>query len=224
MSQTVILAGGYGSGKSEIALNFVLQAKAAGRDMILADLDLVNPYFASRDITEELKLRGIQVTAPEGRFQFTDLPSVPKEMIGILQNDQDILIDLAGDENGSTVLGYLSRYVRLRTGYEHWMVVNPYRPFAADLTEMKELVAGLELVGKIPFTGIISNPNLLEETNLEVIRQGHRRVEEYSQAFQLPICRLCVEKSFYEVLFPEYGSLLMPLNLYLRPGYLNSNG
>jgi hypothetical protein len=101
------------------------------------------------------------------------------------------------------------------------LVVNPYRPFAESLEAIRELAQGLEAAGRLKFTGIVSNPNLLEETTGEVIREGHRQVEEYGRAFGLPIRRLGVREPFYTELYPEYGRLLLKIDLFLRPGYLN---
>jgi len=215
LAKVVIFAGGFGSGKSEIVLNYAMQKIEESKSLILADLDLVNPYFASRDLRHVLEEQGIRVVAPGGDLSFGDVPSIPAEMIGLLKGDQDMVIDLAGDEVGSLVLGYLSRYIRERE-YEFYLVLNPYRPFAQDLESVEELKQLLEGAAHIAFTGIISNPNLLGETTLEIIRAGHEKVMAFARSVKLPISYLAVENRFYNALTTEYGDKLRGIELYLK--------
>lgn len=215
MAKVVIFAGGFGSGKSEIVLNYAMQKIEMSNNLILADLDLVNPYFASRDLRLELEAKGIRVVAPQGELSYGDVPSIPAEIIGLLQGDNDVLIDLAGDEVGSLVLGYLSKYISKRD-YEFFLVLNPYRPFAQDLESVVELKQLLEGAAHIAFTGIISNPNLLEETELDIIQAGHEKVITYARSIKLRISYLTVETRFYDALKTEYGEKLQAIELYLK--------
>ncbi len=215
MAKVVIFAGGFGSGKSEIVLNYAMQKIEKSSNLILADLDLVNPYFASRDLRYELEEKGIRVVAPGGELSFGDVPSIPAEIIGLLQGDNDMVIDLAGDEVGSLVLGYLSKFIRKRD-YEFYLVLNPYRPFAQDLESVEELKQLLEGAAHIAFTGIISNPNLLEETDLDIIQAGHEKVITYARSIKLPISCLTVEARFYDALSSDYGEVLRAIQLYLK--------
>jgi len=219
LAKVVIFAGGFGSGKSEIVLNYALQKSQESEHVVLADLDLVNPYFASRDVRSGLEQQGIKVVAPGGDLSFGDVPSIPAEMIGLLRGNDDIIIDLAGDEVGSLVLGYLSRYIKDRE-YEFYLVINPYRPFAQDLESVLELKQLLERAARIPFTGVVSNPNLLVETNLDTIRLGHEIVRKYAQTMNLPIRYLTVERQFHDALIEEYGDILQVIQLYLKPEWL----
>lgn len=216
MAKVVIFAGGFGSGKSEIVLNYAMQKIEESKNLILADLDLVNPYIASRDLRNVLGEKGIRVVAPGGELSFGDVPSIPAEMIGLLQEEKDMVIDVAGDEVGSLVLGYLSKYIQKRD-YEFYLVLNPYRPFAQDLESVLELKQLLEGAAHLAFTGIVSNPNLLGETTLETIRAGHEKNMSYAQSIKLPISYLAVETRFYDALSTDYGEKLQPIQLYLKP-------
>jgi MinD-like ATPase involved in chromosome partitioning or flagellar assembly len=220
LGNIVIFAGGFGSGKSEVALNYALNKAQTSKNVILADLDLVNPYFVSRDLRIKLEQSGIRLAAPEGQLSFGDVPSVPREMIGLIKQENEMIIDLAGDEVGSIVLGYLSNYVAARRTYEFLLVLNPYRPFAEDLESVTLLKQGLERVANLKFTGIVSNPNLLSETNPEVIREGHELVAGFAKALDIPVAFLTIEEKFYDELFPDYGEQLQVINLYLKPSWL----
>lgn len=220
MGNIAIFAGGFGSGKSEVALNYAIHKAASSPDVILADLDLVNPYFASRDVRAELEKAGIRLVAPCGELSFGDVPSIPGEIIGLIRQDNEMVIDLAGDEVGSMVLGYLSRYVMARKGFEFFLVLNPYRPFAQDLESIRVLIGQLEGAARIKFTGIISNPNLMVETTPDVIRNGHEKVVGFARALDIPVAYLSIERKFDTELFPEYGEKIRVINLYLKPEWL----
>lgn len=220
MAKTTIFAGGFGSGKSELALHFALKQFAEKPDVVLADLDLVNPYFVIRDQADFLSSQGLRLLAPSGKMAHTDLPNMPSSMIGVFATSADIVIDLAGDEVGATVLGYLRSYVLQRDSYELILVINPYRPFAEKVSDLADLVFCLERGSRIKFTGIVSNPNLLDETTLDTIISGHDIVMGYAEYFHLPIIGLAVKAEFYRSLLPRYGSLLIPLDIRLRPDYL----
>lgn len=220
MGQLTVFAGGFGSGKSEIAINHALGLCAQGQQALLADLDLVNPYFASREVKTRLESQGIHMIAPRGDLSFGDVPSVPGEILGMLQQDQDMVIDLAGDEVGSLVLGYLSTFIQKGQDMAFYLVVNPYRPFAYDVQSLAELKDRIEAAAHINFTAVVSNPNLVEETSLDIIRRGHEKVMALSEGLGLPVAYLTVEDRFYPALFGEYGSRLRALRLYLRPNWL----
>ncbi|MGR6836527.1 hypothetical protein [Syntrophomonas erecta] len=221
MGSITIFAGGYGSGKTEIALNYALNSGQSGGQKILADLDLVNPFFSSREMKGLLENRGIKLLAPGGDLAFGDVPSVPGEILTCLnQRDNRLFIDLAGDEVGALVLGYLNQYLVGRDTLELYLVLNPYRPFARDLKSVQTLKEMLERATHMSFTGIISNPNLVEETNVEVIRAGHSRVVEYGQALGLDIDYLTVEQKFFQAIKEEFGPIVKAIQLYLRPEWL----
>ena len=220
MGNIVIFAGGFGSGKSEVALNFAMNKARSSDDVILADLDLVNPYFASRDVRDKLEQAGIRLVAPSGELSFGDVPSIPGEIIGLIRQENNMVIDVAGDEVGSLVLGYLSKYIAARPSYEFLLVLNPYRPFAQDLDSVRYLRDQLEGAARIKFTGIVSNPNLLVETTPELIKCGHQKILGFSQALGIPVTSLTIERKFYPELFPDYGEILQVIDLYLKPHWL----
>ncbi|WP_054696916.1 hypothetical protein [Syntrophomonas palmitatica] len=222
MRHLAIFSGGFGSGKTEIAVNFALQGMKNNESPILIDLDFVNPFFASRDVKGMLAESGVRLVAPSGELAFGDVPQVPPEVLGLLQQDNSIYLDLAGDEVGATVLGYLSRFIQDRP-CDFYLVLNPYRPFAGTSSELQNLRELLQKAGRRRFTAIISNPNLVEDTNLEVIMEGHRRVLELADALQLPVSCLTVEERFYNELPPEYQKITRTIKLYLRPEWLQES-
>ncbi|HWP95785.1 MAG TPA: hypothetical protein VN426_02970 [Syntrophomonadaceae bacterium] len=220
MGSIAVFAGGFGSGKSEVALNYAMDKARDSTQVVLADLDLVNPYFVSRSLKAELNEKGITLIAPGGDFSFGDVPNIPARLLAYVRQDNHMIIDLAGDEVGSVVLGYISQMVGQRSAVELFLVINPYRPFAGDLESISELKANLERATRMAFTGIVSNPNLVEASDLETIIQGHSMVEAYARSLGLPVSYLAVEEHFYAELSPIYGNLLRKIQLYLRPNWL----
>ncbi len=219
MGKITIFSGGFGSGKSEIALNYALAKHTHDHQVILADLDFVNPFFVSRDLKDSLLQKGIKLLSPEGDLFFGDVPQIPPHMISYLKQDMNMVLDIAGDEVGALVLGYLSQDVKNRD-YEFLLVLNPYRPFARELNDVLNLKNKLEKASRLHFTGIVSNPNLVEETTEEIIAKGHRRVVDYATALDLPLRFLTVEEKFFAAFSPEYKSILKKITLYLRPHWL----
>lgn len=220
MGSVNIFAGGYGSGKTEIALNFALDIAAGAENVVLADLDLVNPYFVSRVFRERLEAEDIRLLAPDGVLAFGDVPQLPAYLIREMHRDNNLLIDIAGDDAGGVVLGYLNRHLAERSPFHLWLVINPYRPFAQDLQSITELVELLQGTSRMCFNGIISNPNLIEETDVDVIRRGHQQVMTYASSLQIPIGYLTVREDFYDQLYPEFGAILKPIKLLTRPEWM----
>jgi len=220
LGKITIFAGGFGSGKSEIALNQALKLARSESDIFLADLDMVNPYFVSRQLKSVIEEAGIRLLAPEGELSFSDVPAMPRQILGIIKQDNHMIIDVAGDDVGCLALGYLRQYIIARSGYEFLLVLNPYRPFSQDLPSVRLLIEQLQRAAGLRFTGIVSNPNLMVATTADTILSGHELVRTFSLAVGLPICCLTVEKRFYTSLYPLYGALLEAIELYLKPNWM----
>lgn len=220
LGSIAVFAGGFGSGKSELALNYAMEKAEDSAQVVLADLDLVNPYFVSRDLKKELNNKGVTLVAPGGDLSFGDVPNIPARLLAVVRQDNHLIIDLAGDEVGTVVLGCISQLVRLRSTVDLFLVINPYRPFAGDLDSICELRQNLERAGRMPFTGIVSNPNLVEATDLKTIAEGQDLVEKYARFLGLPLVYLAVEANFYDDLYSQYGNLLKKIQLYLRPDWM----
>ncbi|HHV76454.1 MAG TPA: hypothetical protein GXX39_03655 [Syntrophothermus lipocalidus] len=220
MGSITIFAGGFGSGKSETALNYALKLVRSCEQVVLADLDMVNPYFCSRELEEVLNKNRVKLLAPIERLRFGDVPQVPPEVVGYLGTENEMVLDVGGDEVGAQVLGYLRPYMRDRP-YRMFLVINPYRPFARELDAVTELRDALERASRLRFTGIVSIPNLASDTDLEVIISGHERVRAYAQKLNLPVVFLVVEDRFYEAVRVQLSDTeVEPVTLYLRPEWL----
>ncbi|MHC4972020.1 MAG: nucleotide-binding protein [Planctomycetota bacterium] len=188
MDRLIFVVGSYGSGKTEIAVNLAFLLAARGATVQLADLDLVNPYFRSREARELLEAQGIRVVVPPPRLASSDLPIVVPEIRGMLRPPAGTisLFDIGGDDVGARVLGSLSP--DLATGdYELWQVINAQRPFTGAVDGCLAMQRDIEGASRLRVTGLLANSHLIDETTPETVLTGWRLAREVAQRSGLPI-------------------------------------
>jgi hypothetical protein len=186
-AQITIITGRFGSGKTEIALNYALRLAQRGQAPILIDLDIVTPYFRTRDTAEQMAHLGVQVVSPHAVGQHIHVPAISPQIGGAIeQRDRPVVIDLGGDEQGSRAL---AQYAPLIARCEHvtFFVVNPYRPFMDTVDGIASAIAGIEASARVSVSHLVSNPNLMSESDPDLFSQGHRLVERAGEALGLPI-------------------------------------
>ena len=183
----VVIVGNYGSGKTEVSINLAVKRKHAGLDVCIADLDLVNPYFRTREARGSLSQLGIDVIVPPEAYLQADLPVLSPAIAGIIrQPSQLTLLDVGGDGVGAAVLATLAD--SLREKRVHMLqVVNPFRPFTDTVEGCLETRDEIEKTSKMAVSGIIGNANLIEETTVEDIYWGHDFVKALSEESGLPL-------------------------------------
>lgn len=178
----VILVGAYGSGKTEVAVNLAAHMKAQGVSVRLADLDLVNPYFRSREARHVLTRLGVDVVLPPAQYMQADLPILTPEVSGMLRNPSGlILLDAGGDDAGATVLAALADPLQGRA-VEVLQVINPNRPYTDTVDGCLRIRAAIEAKSRLPVTGIIGNANLMEETTAQDIMAGYAFARQVAEA------------------------------------------
>ena len=184
----IIVVGNYGSGKTEVAVNLALALVRQGAAVQLADLDLVNPYFRSREARELLEAEGIRVVVPPRRLASSDLPIVVPEIRGMLRPPSGTcnIFDVGGDDVGARVLGSLSP--ELGEGdYELWQVINAQRPFTDDADGCIAMQHSIEQASRLRVTGLLANSHLIDETTVETVLEGWRVAQEVARRSGLPI-------------------------------------
>ncbi len=184
----IAIVGGYGSGKSEISVNLArFLAKNRTESVVIADLDIINPYFRSREAAAELEAFGVKSLIPEGALAYADLPIViPDIKRAIEKNTGKLILDVGGDDVGARVLSSLSD--AFVTGkYDMLMVLNERRPFTADVAGALRMKDEIEASSRLKFTGIISNTHLMDDTTAQTVLDGLDLAREVSAASGLPI-------------------------------------
>ena len=184
-----IIVGAYGSGKSEIAVNVALAMKKATPEgkVLLADMDIVNPFYRSADAAKELEESGIRVILPSYAGSNVDAPVLSGEMYVIFDDDSySGVFDIGGEDMGANVLGSLK--TRLEgIDCNLFMAVNTLRPFTADKDGIIRMASELQEASRINITGFINNTNLLEETTFEEVKEGENIVAEVSRLTGIPL-------------------------------------
>lgn len=183
-----IFAGGYGSGKTEVAVNFATyMAKNGLLPLSIVDLDIVNPYFRSREVVDPLTACGINVIIPAGEYCSADTPILRPEIWGAIGNkDMRVVLDVGGDEVGARVLSSMVDSFDPQD-YEFLLVVNAKRPFTADVGSCLKMLSEIQTASRLKFTGLVSNTHLIDETDRDVVMEGFEMTREVSRRSNLPL-------------------------------------
>jgi hypothetical protein len=213
-----IFAGRFGTGKTEVAINYALALTELDGSVTLTDMDVVTPYFRTRDMTERLKPRGVEVVAPADFARDIHLPAVSARIWGTLQNEDGFTVmDVGGDSQGARAIGQFKALIE-RSGYIMYLVVNPYRPFNATVERIAQTVADIEANSRLGTGALVSNPNLIADTTLQIVQDGHRLVEQAGEELGLPIAFLCVEERLLEGGVEDlYAQPILPLARHFLP-------
>jgi len=183
----VIIVGNYGSGKTETAVNLALNRQKAGLDVSIVDLDLVNPYFRTREARDVLTRQGVNVVLPDEKYMHADLPILSPKVAGIIKNTSDLtILDAGGDDVGVTVLAALANSLAGQT-VQMLQVVNPYRPFTETIEGCMKIKEEIEFSSKLKVTGWVSNANLIDDTTPHDIYNGYDLVQALALQTGIPV-------------------------------------
>ena len=214
-----IVAGHYGSGKTNIAINLAFQMKADGLDVVCADLDIVNPYFRSKDARCALEKKGIGMIASEFANTNVDMPAMPSSAYSMFDNkERYAVIDLGGDDVGAAALGRFRASILEENNYDCFWVVNPFRPLTRTVALAMEAKEEIEAVLGFRFTKIINNANLGDETTAEEVIDSIDFVNELSERSGIPVAFTVCKEELYSELQNKIANLF-PVTLYLRQGW-----
>ncbi len=201
--RVTVFVGHFGSGKTEIALNGALDLAAAGERVVVADLDVVKPYFRSRSARAILSDAGIELLAPTGANIHSDLPIiVPQIRSRLRDSNRRLIMDVGGDDIGARVLGSLADVVPL-DDTDCLLVLNFRRPSTPDPGAALLMVREIESVGRVPVSGLISNTHLMDETTLEVVLEGYHQAVETARLAGVPLVAVTVTQELAMVLRGE---------------------
>ncbi len=216
MARVTAFCGRYGSGKTEVAVNYASRLAARGAAVTLVDLDLVTPYFRSRDVQDSLLARGVSVVAPATFGRYSEPVALTASILGAIQDPaRQVVLDVGGDEAGAKALARYRDYLT-EAGCQLDVVVNPFRPATATVRGIAEAVASVERSSRLPVSGLVSNPNLVHETTSQHIVEGHALVAEAAHALRLPVAFLSVEASLLPEIQLAIGEVeVLPLERHL---------
>ncbi|MGI6648430.1 MAG: hypothetical protein ACOX5W_05005 [Bacillota bacterium] len=236
MRRVIVLTGGFGSGKSEIAINLALSL-AVKEKTALVDLDIANPYFRSREVRHFLAEQGVKAIVPREEWLDADLPILgPGLRSLLLDNSGRVVLDVGGDEIGATALGVYQADLN-KIEHHLLMVVNPFRPYTRNPDSIAVMCREIERTSRLKMNGIISNPNLGQVTELNHVLWGHEIVVQAAEKLSLPILGLGVLANRLEQWRSQLTETitntvkhfdlmqplpLIPIHIYLLPEWLKS--
>ena len=206
-----LFAGHYGSGKTNIAVNYAMLLAEEGKKVCIADLDIVNPYFRTKDSERELTERGITLISPRYANTNVDLPALPAESYRLVQ-DTSIhgVVDIGGDDRGAYALGRFTDASKAEDNYRMAFVVSCYRPLTATVEDALEIMREIEAAAGLKFTCIVNNSNIGGETTKQTVLDSLDYIDRLSRASGLPLWIHTAEKTVAEELT---GLSVMPMTL-----------
>ena len=202
-----IITGHYGTGKTEFAVNLALAMAREGQPVMIADLDIVNPYFRSRDREDLLEQAGVRLISSSQESRNADLPALPAELFAIFENQAVRgVLDIGGDPVGARVLARFRPKI-LAEDHQLIYVLNANRPEVRDSDSAIAYLRSIEAVTGLTCTGIVNNTHLCGETTVEEIRKGAALASAVSAQTNIPVlCHVAEER-----LAEELSDLVEPV-------------
>ena len=206
-----LFAGHYGSGKTNIAVNYALHLARDGKKVCIGDLDIVNPYFRTKDSAEELEKSGVDLISPQFANSNVDLPALPAEAYRLVEDTATYAImDIGGDDRGAYALGRFAPMILKENNYRMAFVANCYRPLTRTAEDALEVMREIEDACGLHFTCIVNNANLGKETTKDTILASQSFIEKLCKLSGLPLWLTTAEKNVAKTLdLPQ----LLPLTL-----------
>ena len=209
----VLLSGHYGSGKTNIAVSLAFALKKQRDRVAIADIDIVNPYFRTRDSKEELEQAGIRLISSEFASSNVDLPALPQDVYAITDDTGlSAVIDIGGDDRGALALGRWRDAILAEDNYEMLFVINKFRPLTSDPESTLEVMREIEFAAKMKFTSVVNNSNLGNETTPENVLGSMAYANGVCELAGLPLKMTTVHESLYPALKDKIENLF-PLHL-----------
>ena len=212
-----VIAGHFGSGKTEIAINLAKKLKDEGKAVSILDLDIVNPYFCVRDLTKELTDYGIRVISANPSWSNAELMVVPAEAkAAFYETDRYVVIDVGGDDMGATVLGQFNALFRAQD-YDMYYVINLNRPLTDTKVGVEEYLQSIERTSRLKVNKLISNTNLSYDTTVEDIIAGDRLVREVSEERGIEYAYTAIRRDLAGEMTDKVHGEILPVDIYMKP-------
>jgi hypothetical protein len=211
-----IITGHYGSGKTEFAVNYTFGLAETGKKTSIVDLDIVNPYFRSREIEPHFVKKGIRVISSSIKGISGDLPALSPEIFSVLQDTSyEVVLDVGGDKVGARALARYHEYFD-REAYDMLFVLNANRHQTNTVDGAVSYLRSIEESSRQKVTALVNNTHLCRNTTLEEIVKGQKLCEDVSKVLGLPIKYIVVEKKFVDKLPKGLQGEIFPIDIYMK--------
>ena len=212
-----IFCGHYGSGKTNIAVNFALHLKQSPDRVAIIDLDIVNPYFRTIDSRSELEEAGVELICSDYAGSNLDIPALPAAMQRPIADRGTVcVLDIGGDDQGAVALGRFAEQIKAEGDYEMLFVASFFRPLTRTAEEALEVLREIENACHLPFTGIVNNSNIGDATTLEDILDSDAKAQKLSSLSGLPLVMTTVREDLANAPALQHLSVF-PLHLQEKP-------
>ena len=183
-----LFAGHYGSGKTNIAVNYAIALAKEGKRVCIGDLDIVNPYFRTADSAADLQAAGIELIQPQFANTNVDLPALPAQAYKLVQDKSCFgVMDIGGDDRGAYALGRYVPFLKEENNYRMVFVANGCRPLTRTPEDAMEVMREIEAACGLAFTDIVNNTNLGPATDPEVVLESQDFIEKLAALSGLPL-------------------------------------
>ena len=207
--RVTLFSGHYGSGKTNVALNYAIYLKDMGLDVEIYDMDIVNPYFRTLDGKNMLDKHNIPLVVSDYANSNVDVPAMNSGAYRMIHDlSKYAVVDVGGDDRGALALGRFEKSLKEENNYDMLLVINKYRFETQNADDTLEIMKEIEYACGIPFTGIVNDSNLGKETTKETVLKSLEFANEVSKKTGLPIKFTCVEKGLYNELKNEINNLV----------------
>jgi len=185
--RVTIFTGHFGSGKTEVSVNYAFQMARSGKKTAIIDLDIVNPFFRTADAKKLLENDGIKVITPVYANTNVDVPSLPAEISTVFEDKSyHVVLDVGGDDLGARVL---SRYHDeiVKEEYVHYFVINTRRPMTRNPEEIIRMIAEIQASANLNVDRLVNNANLLDASSPEVLEEASSIIGAVSESLSIPV-------------------------------------
>lgn len=215
-SRLNIFCGHFGSGKSEVSINYAIKLAGEGKKVTVIDMDNVNPFFRSTDAKEILEKHGIELIASEFVNSNLDMPTVPQETKKVFcDTSRTVIFDVGGDDDGAYILGQFNSYF-MQEDYSMTFVVSTKRPLTKTSDELYDMAQRIEYASRLKFTGIANNTNLGSLTDSDTLLSDYSEIKKLSEKMSVPICMQCGIPKALEKLPAELQKDKFPMKIYIK--------
>jgi hypothetical protein len=220
-TRVTLFTGHFGSGKTELAINYSIKLSKQGHKVTLVDLDIVNPFFRSNEAKDILNAHGIKVLAPNFADTTLDIPSLPPDIYGVFCDESSkVVFDVGGDEVGATVLGRFYPQFR-EEPYTMFYVINTLRPLSSNKDDIVDMLMAVQKHSRLNVSYLINNSNLSYETDINHILDGQCIVEDVSRETNIPIAFVSARKDLLGKLPDMHRTGIFSLDkLYMQPPWI----
>lgn len=216
-----LFIGHYGSGKSEVSINYVTRLReVVDGEVALADIDVVNVYFRTREKKDLMRQLGITPIDSSIETTTLDVPAVSAEVMRPLHDDKvNYVLDVGGDNVGGRVVGRFAEHFK-SDNYDMFFVINANREKTQTANEVLGYIDAIEASSKLKVTGLVNNTHLLRETTVEDVLKGQEVAREVSKIKNIPIKYVCCIENLVDKLPKDLEGDILPIKMYLREEWM----